>query len=153
MLEIILQYASVIALSSLKVLPGLGLALVYDMNALEIFICLSAGGILGVFLFTLAGEQIRNWLKRRRREKHKDNPKPIKIRKARRILRIWHKYGLIGVALLTPPVISPPFGSIIAVAFREKRSRILLFMSISVIIWAAILALLGEQVLELLGEK
>lgn len=153
MLEIILQYASVIALSSLKVIPGLGLALVYEMNALEIFICLSAGGILGIFLFTLAGEQIRLWLKKRRMEKNKDNPKPIKIKRARRILRIWNKYGLIGIAILTPPMISPPFGSIIAVAFREKRPRILLYMSISVVIWAAIFALLGDQILELLGQK
>ena len=153
MLELILQYVSVIALSSLKVIPGLGLALVYEMNALEIFICLSAGGIIGVFLFTLAGEQIRSWLKRRRMEKNKDNPKPIKIKRARRILRIWNKYGLIGVALLTPPMISPPFGSIIAVAFREKRPRILLYMSISVLVWALIFALLGETILDFLGEK
>lgn len=152
MLEIILQYVSVIALSSLKVIPGLGLALVYEMNALEIFISLSAGGILGIFLFTLLGEQIRGWMKRRRQKKYKDNPKPLKIRKARRILRIWNKYGLVGVAILTPPMISPPFGAIIAVAFRESRMRILIYMSISVVVWAAIFALLGDQILELLGK-
>ncbi len=153
MLDTILEFASVIALSSLKMLPGLGLGLVYQMSAFELFICLSAGGILGVFLFTMAGEQIRNYFKARRKRKGKERTKPVKIKKARRILRIWNKYGLIGVAILTPPMISPPFGSIISVAFRENRSRILIFMSISVVVWSAIFALLGDQILDLLGEK
>ena len=153
MLESILEYLSVIALRSLKVLPGLGLSLVYKMNTLEIFICLSIGGILGVILFTFLGEVIRTWLKKRRMRRKKDEQKPLKIRKARRILRLWHKYGLIGIAILTPPMISPPFGVIIAVAFRESRARIILYMAISVLAWALVLALLGDQILDLLGQK
>ena len=154
MLEIILEYVSVIALSSVKMLPGLALALVYQLSILEIFICVGGGGILGVFLFTIAGEQIRKWLKARRMRKMKDKPaKPIKIKKARKILRIWNKYGLLGVAILTPPVISPPIGSIISVAFRASRSRILIYMAISVIVWSGLFAILGEQILELVGEK
>lgn len=152
-MELILQYLSVVALSSLKVLPGLALALVYQMNALEIFVTLSVGGILGVFIFTFLGEQIRNWAKQRRLKRRGDNPKPLKIRKARKILRIWHKWGLVGVAVLTPPMISPPFGAIISVAFRAKRSQIILYLCISVVVWAAVFALLGDQILDLLGKK
>jgi len=152
-LEIILEYLSVVALSSLKVLPGLALSLVYQMNVFEIFITLSVGGILGVFIFTFLGEQIRNGIKKRRQRKQKDNPKPLKIRKARKILRIWNKWGLVGVAILTPPMISPPFGAIISVAFRAKRSQIILYLCISVVAWAALFAILGEQILDLLGKK
>lgn len=151
MIEILLQYLSVAALSSLKVLPGLTLAMFLNFNGLEIFLTLSIGGIAGVTVFTFWGERIREWLKRRRHRKNAGKDKKINIRKARRILRIWHKYGLLGVAILTPPLFSPPIGSIIAVAFRESRARILLFMYSSVLAWAAVLAVFGDKILDLLG--
>lgn len=153
MLEVFLQYLSVAALASIKVLPGLALAMVYKFNSLEIFLSLSIGGIAGITVFTFLGERIRTWLKRRRKDKNKGKDKSINIRKARRILRIWHKYGLLGIAVLTPPMISPPFGSIISVAFRENRGRILLYMYISVVAWAGIFALLGDQILALIGQS
>ena len=153
MFEIFLQYLSVAALSSLKVVPGLALAMVYKFNGLEIFITVGTGGIAGTTVFTVLGERIRNWLKKRRKARKKPSNKNYNIRKVRRIFRIWHRYGLLGIAILTPPILSPMFGPIIAVAFREDRRRILLFMYISVLSWAAVFALVGDQILDLLGES
>lgn len=152
MFEVFLQYLSVAALSSLKVLPGLALAMVYKFNGLEIFVTVGTGGIAGTTVFTFLGERIRKWLKKRRKARSKGKKRSFNIRKARRILRIWHKFGLLGIAVLTPPIFSPALGSIIAVAFRESRKRILLFMYISVLSWAALFALVGDKILDLLGK-
>ena len=145
----ILEFLSVVGMSALKVIPGLGLAVLYEMSGLEIFITIFVGGMAGIITFAYFGTRIRAFRKRRRKEK--GIRKPIKIRKARRIYRIWNKYGLLGVAVLTPPMISPPFGAIIAVAFGERMDRILLFMSVSMAFWAGAFALLGKQILTWIG--
>ncbi len=149
MLQLILKYLGVSATSAFKMLPALGVGLGFKFNFLELFVTLAAGGMLGVTVFTLLGTQIREWLKRRRQRRNQGKEKTVNIRRARRIVRIWRKYGLWGIAFLTPPVISPPIGAIIAVGFREKRSRILLFMGVSVGVWSAAFALLGNQILRL----
>lgn len=175
-----LQWLSVIGLSAFKVIPGLALAIAYNMHPIEIFICLSIGGMLGTTFFTLFAVRIRQWRKRRRVRKVQEfrelqlekldegitppapagiaKPsrferrmnKPVNIRKARRTKRLWNKVGIIGIALITPPIISPPVGALISVFFGERLKRIFLFMFLSTLLWAAIFALLGHQILELL---
>lgn len=136
-------------ISTLKILPAVGFALLKNFTWWEIFISVSVGGISGVVFFSFWGTRIRKWLKerRKRRKKHKK----INIRKARKILRIWKTFGLYGIAFLTPPLISPPVGAIIAVAFGESYGRILLYMSVSTLAWAAIFALVGDKILALVG--
>ena len=176
-----LHWLSVIGLSMFKVIPGLGLAIAYDMHPSAIFGALTIGGMLGVILFSTFAVRIRKWRKKRRIRTAQEvklllanaqvdayDPakmvpsvpkmswsqrrvlKPHNIRRARRIKRLWSKFGIIGIALITPPIISPPVGAMIAVFFGERLRRIYLFMFLSVLLWAAIFALLGHQILELL---
>lgn len=149
MIQVILKYLGVSATASLKMLPALGIGLGLKMNFLELFITLAAGGMAGVTVFTLLGTQIQQWLKQRKQRRNAGKEVKLNIRKARRIVRIWRRFGLWGIAFLTPPMISPPIGSLIAVGFRESRSRILLFMGVSVAAWSAAFAALGEQILKL----
>jgi hypothetical protein len=144
----VLELLSVVGMSSLKVLPGVGLALLYELTALEIFLTIFIGGMAGIITFSFFGTRIRAWRKKRRMARN--IVKKVKIKRARRIVRIWRKYGLVGVAFLTPPLISPPFGVAIAVAFGERMERILLYMGISMAFWAAVFAIVGEQILALI---
>lgn len=144
----ILEFLSVAGMSALKVIPGVGLAMLYELTALEIFLTLFVGGMIGIIGFSFFGTRIRQWQKRRRMKKNV--VKKMKIKRARRIVKIWRKYGLVGVAFLTPPLISPPFGVAIAVAFGERMERILLYMGISMAFWAGVFALLGDQILAII---
>ncbi|MEM6268277.1 MAG: hypothetical protein AAF998_02515 [Bacteroidota bacterium] len=145
----ILKMLSVAGLSALKVIPGAALAVARELNPVEIFLSLFVGGMLGIIFFAYFGTRIRKW--RKARLKKRGVNKPFKIRRIRRIMRIWKRFGLAGVAVLTPPMISPPFGAIIAVAFGERFERILAFMAVSMALWAGIFALIGKQVLEWIG--
>jgi uncharacterized membrane protein len=145
----VLQWLSVIGLGALRVLPALGLAMTYNFSGPEIFISLSIGGILGIVFFTFFGVRIRRWRKARRMRL--GHTKPLKIRRARRMKRLWNKFGIIGIALLTPPMISPPLGALIAVFFNERPARIYLFMFLSVFLWSAVFALVGQQILDLIA--
>lgn len=137
-------------ISTLKILPAVGFALLKEFTWWEIFISVSVGGISGVVFFSFWGTKIRAYVKARRRRRGRKKKK-MNIRKARRILRIWKRFGLFGIAFLTPPFISPPIGAIIAVAFGETYARILLYMTISTLAWAAIFALAGDRILALIN--
>jgi hypothetical protein len=141
-----LEWLSVVALATVKVLPALGLAMTHGMKHWEIFVSLAAGSFLGVSFFTIFGLRIRKWRKERRRAK--GIVKPLNYRKARKWKRMWLRFGLPGIALLTPPLISPPIGALIAVIFERRRGRILLYMGVSIVLWCTVFALLGHQVLE-----
>lgn len=144
----ILEWLSVIGMATVKVLPALGMALAYGMEGWEIFVTLASGAMIGVTFFTLFGLRIRRWQKERRRAK--GIVKPLNIRKARKWKRMWMRFGLPGIALLTPPMISPPIGSIIAIIFERRQGRILAFMAVSILIWCLLFAVMGQQILNLI---
>ncbi|HSZ24235.1 MAG TPA: hypothetical protein VK766_00875, partial [Cytophagaceae bacterium] len=54
----------------------------------------------------------------------------------RRKITIWKKYGLAGVALLTPIIFTPIGGTMIANGFGESKQRIFLYMFVSAVLWS-----------------
>jgi hypothetical protein len=70
--------------------------------------------------------------------------KRIFTRRSRRIVRIWKRYGLIGLAALTPILFSIPIGTFIITRLEHNRKKILLYMFISVSCWSLILTSIFE---------
>jgi hypothetical protein len=69
----------------------------------------------------------------------------------RKFVRIWKKYGLPGVALLTPLLLTPIGGSILAVSFGSPKDKLIVYMfisaSISAIVLTFIVYMFGNAVL------
>ncbi len=63
----------------------------------------------------------------------------------RRIVTIWRKYGLTGVAFLTPLIFSPILGTIVATSFGEPWRRIFVYMFVSAVFWGVAFSLLIQQ--------
>lgn len=57
----------------------------------------------------------------------------------RRLATIWRKYGLAGVAALTPLVLTPIGGALVAVSFGGPRQKLLFYMLISAAVWSVVL--------------
>lgn len=57
-------------------------------------------------------------------------------RRNRRIVRIWKKYGLTGIAIITPVILSIPIGTIIANSLESDKKKILIYMLFSVLFWS-----------------
>ena len=70
--------------------------------------------------------------------------KKIFTKKTRRIVRIWKKYGLIGIALLTPILLSIPVGTFIASRLVPQRSTVILYMLFALLFWSVVLSSLFE---------
>jgi hypothetical protein len=110
------------------------------MAALAAWLGYSAGGLL----ILVAGAPIRAWITR----KLKINPKPDP---AKLFWRIWHRFGLWGLALIAPVSVGPQATAILALSLGESPGRIQLAISLSIIPWvllSAYLTSLGHSLLK-----
>jgi len=95
------------------------------------------GGIIGIVLFTYLGSYMQDYLV-------KKFPKRFGRRftsSNRFLVRIKQKFGLGGIAALTPIVLSIPVGVLFALALTHDKKKILVSMLASMFFWATILFL------------
>lgn len=70
--------------------------------------------------------------------------KEVFVHKNRRVVWLWKNYGLIGIALFTPVLLSIPIGTFIAARLVHNKKKIILYMFISVLFWSVLMASLFE---------
>lgn len=140
----------------------------YEFGFTESVIYSIIGGMLGVYVFTFFNDQVLKFIHyiRQKKRKHaggkgvyskptadvniplkikymyvdeKTGSKRIFTKRNRRIIRIWKKYGLAGIAFVTPCIISIPVGTIVANSFVKNKKKIFLYMFISIVCWSLII--------------
>ncbi|MEQ8474217.1 MAG: hypothetical protein RIC35_23680 [Marinoscillum sp.] len=138
-MPLILKYLIVYVLSAIKIIFGPTLGLAYDFSILETTLLTLAGMMSTVYLISYFGPQIKRISDRIfiRKKKRKTFTK-----RNRRFVKIWRKYGVPGVAFLTPLLLSPPGGTILANALGGKRPEIIKWMWIFGGIWSFVLTLI-----------
>lgn len=67
-------------------------------------------------------------------------PKKIFSKRSRQVVNVWKKYGEIGIALLTPLLLTPIGGTLILVSFGTEKRKIFSYMLLSALIWATFLS-------------
>jgi hypothetical protein len=72
-------------------------------------------------------------------EKPLQRPRRIFSARARKMVRLWRKYGLIGMAALTPMLFSIPLGIFFMTRFEKSRRKIIFYMFISITAWSLIM--------------
>jgi uncharacterized membrane protein len=104
-------------------------------SPLEIVFITVIGMMSSVLLFTFLGLRIKNLYQTKF-----GKPKKTFSSKSRQIVSIWRKYGEVGIAFLTPILLTPIGGTLILVSFGTKKRKIFSYMLISAILWAVILS-------------
>jgi hypothetical protein len=141
----LLAYLSVIAGAMLKFIFGPLAGFSTRLSFVETWLFTVVGMMCSVSTVLIVGTPLRQWLVLR----FGQNQKKFTPRK-RMIVRIWKSYGLIGIAALTPLILTPLGGSIIAVALGGKPKVILLYMFASATAWGGVLSgvvfVFGSQV-------
>ena len=92
-----------------------------------------AGMMTTILLFAYLGEWVKSKFGGRFIKKKEE-----KVERNSRITRIWKKYGLAGIAFLTPVLLSPIGGAIFAMAHNSPKGKIILYMFISALFWVII---------------
>ena len=105
-----------------------------------------AGMMTVVFSFTYAGTWFREKIIHRffgKRKRFTQNN--------RKFVRIWKKYGLFGVAALTPVLLTPIGGTLLALSSGSPKEKIVIFMFVSASVWSVVFSvtvyLLGNEFL------
>jgi uncharacterized membrane protein len=120
--------------------PVLGAAAGY--NAWEIIGVSVAGMMTSVTFFTFLGTRVKKALQARSTKQKK-----VFTKKNRRIVRIWNSYGEVGIAVLTPILLTPIGGTLILVSFGSDKRKILLYMLLSGLAWGALFSFSIEWLL------
>lgn len=149
----IFKLIQILIVSGIKFLFAPLISIGYGFNYFQTVIFTTAGGILGIlFFYFLSKWIIRQYNKfcpvvfsyftGEKVEKAKkilncDQPPKKKFtRKNKIIINIRRKYGFFGIIFLTPILLSIPIGAFLAQKYYSKKANVLVYMSISVVLWS-----------------
>jgi uncharacterized membrane protein len=102
------------------------------------FIVCNAGGISGVIVFTYFLAVIKKWWTTLMSRFRKPNTLPKKkfTFTNKLVVNVKRRFGLLGLAILTPGFLSIPLGIFLSLHFfKKERTKIILYNSISVVAW------------------
>ena len=94
-----------------------------------------AGMMTSVFVFSGVG---RVWMEHRQKQRRLRRA-PIFTKRSRNIIKVFRKFGMGGIAFLTPVLLSPIGGTVIATLLGVPRQRILLHLFGSAWLWGVAL--------------
>ena len=138
-----LKYFSVYFLSGLKFIFGPALGVIaYELPLVAVILLTSCGMMTTVYLFTFFGDEIRSFLGKLR----KDNKKKTFTKRNRQFVSIWKRFGLKGVCILTPLILTPPGGALLINILGSNKSLIIRWMWISALFWSTVISLLAKYV-------
>lgn len=131
-----LKYFTVFFLSGLKFIFGPAFGVANDLPIIPVMVLTTSGMMTTIYLFTFFGNELRNFARR-----FKKNPK-VFTKRNRRFVKIWRKFGLEGVCILTPVLLSPPGGGLLANLLGTNKKKLIKWMWISAVGWGIILTLI-----------
>lgn len=102
------------------------------LNLITTVLVTVAGMMTMVLLFTFFGEWIKAKVFKRFRRKH------VTRERAQKLENLWKRYGLVGVALLTPIILTPIGGTLLAVSSGGSKDKIIFYMFVSASFWAVV---------------
>ncbi len=125
------------------------LSVTYGFAWWEVCLYNTIGGFIGIVFFTYVYEGFKKLIyKLVPKLEERKKSRPVFTKRKRRLVKFKQRFGLIGLAFISPTMISLPVGVIIANSFVSNKPKLFLYMTISVIAWTLAGGLFGEQVYE-----
>lgn len=138
------KYLSVLVASMLKFVGGPVTGIALGLTWVETWAFTVAGMMASVVLVTYAGVALQALLARFR----KSAPKRFSSR-TRLAVKIWKRAGILGIAFLTPLLLTPIGGTILAVSFKVSRPLLFSYMLASALFWGIVFTLAIYELPEL----
>ena len=143
---------TIYVLCMFKIIFGPTMGYAAGLSPLLTVLITVAGMMTTVLIFTFFGKMIREKILGRFIK-----PKKVFTKKNRRFVKIWRKYGELGVAFLTPILLSPPGGSIIAMALGGSRKKTIGYMFLWSVVWSTVITYTfyysGDALRDFLGSR
>ena len=134
MLELLAKYLTVLLSSTIKFVGGPIAGLATGLSYVETALFTALGMMTTVLVFTLLGVPLRKFLQRTIWK----NKKRF-TRRNRRFVYIWKRWGLLGVSFLTPLILTPVGGALLANIFGGSKKQIIMYMMASAFFWGFVI--------------
>jgi Putative small multi-drug export protein len=145
-MSLLLQLLTIAGMGAVLIWGAVPAGLAMGVHPAAVAAATCAGSIATVFAVVLIGEPARAWLIRRLGPRFEaalsqvaapsdDKGQPEGRRSP--IVRVWDRYGFIGLALIAPVFPGPAGAAALALALGIPGRRVLLWTSIGIILWTA----------------
>ena len=129
------EIISVFLMSGIKFFAAPFLAKTFGFTYLETIFVTTLGGLAGVFVFFNLGSRIVHFFPNF--FKPINTKRKIFTKKNKFYVKLIRNYGLFGIAIFSPILISIPVGSFLAARFFEnQKTMALAIMCAAVLIWS-----------------
>ncbi len=133
---------TVAGLATFEIYAAIPAGFAFNLSPLVIFIASAVGGLVGVFVSAYLGDIIKKWINKFRKPKV-TKPEPGFI------LKIWEKYGVIGLGLLGTMTVGAPISIGVGVGFNVPTNKMVLWCCLGVLIRCALFTTIGHLSLQL----
>lgn len=155
--ELILKQLTILLLSAVKFLIAAPASYMFGYSYFHTILNTTLGGWAGVAFFYFFSkyiyakypvwkQHIRNTINPSHLRMQKNTIQPIKppkrifTKKNRFIIKIRERYGLIGLIILTPVLLSIPVGTFLITKYYANNKYLLVWLNLSVVLWSIVLS-------------
>lgn len=129
-MELVAKFITVTGLGIIELWAAIPAGTALKLHPLLNGLAAGLGAIIGALLVILIGDRLRNWLLKKKENKQKNKGQ---------IYRIWNKYGVIGLGMLSPLITGATLGAAIGISLGASPKRLLFWMSIGIVFWTILL--------------
>ena len=142
----IFKILTIIGLATFEVYAAIPAGFAFKLSPIVIFLASTTGGLLGVFAAAYLGGMIQRMVSKYRKEKKEEKPK------SKFVLKIWDKYGLIGLGVIGTMTVGGPISIGVGVGFNVPLNKLVFWCCMGVIARCALFTLLGEVGMKMIGQ-
>ena len=139
-----IKILTVVGLATFEVYAAIPAGFAFKLSPFLIFLASAAGGLIGVFVAAYLGKQIKSFFQKYKKAAAEASPK------SGLIIKIWDKYGVIGLGLLGTMTVGAPISIGVGVGFNVPVNKLVIWCCIGVITRCAIFTSLGYFGMQLL---
>lgn len=140
-----LKILTVAGLATFEVYAAIPAGFAFALPAWIIGVASTVGGLIGVFAAAYLGNQTRKLINRYKKKKEAAE-KP----RSGMIIRIWERYGVVGLGFLGTMTVGAPISIGVGVGFNVPVNKMVLWCSLGVIVRCALFTTLGHYGMKLL---
>jgi len=135
---------TVAGLATFEIYAAIPAGFAFGLSPIIIFFASLIGGLLGVFVAAYLGDKIKSLINQFRKNKVEKPKKEPGF-----VLKIWEKYGVIGLGLLGTMTVGAPISMGIGVGFNVSTNKMVFWCSLGVLIRCALFTSIGHYSLQL----
>ncbi len=124
-MELVGKLLAVGAVGAASFWSAIPVGIVLELHPILAGLAATLGNLAAVVLVVVLEGRLRQWIPRYGRF----------TTQKERLKRVWGRYGLVGVALLSPLITGAPLGTALALVLGAPVRRLLPWMIVSVVVW------------------